>query len=212
MQPFLFFGNQSFFPYTMESGELKMLFFLVSFLVAQAEPYKNFGAQLAKAGESIADSSIVYDPAYVRIPYPNGDVPANTGVCTDVIIRAYRKMGIDLQKEVHEDIKNNPSKYPNIEKPDTNIDHRRVPNLARFFARHGMTLSADKNAEDFLPGDIVWWKLDGPKGLNHIGLVVDKRSRGGGRPLVIHNIGGGQVIEDILFSHHIHRHYRYRGK
>ena len=193
-------------------GDLKMLLLLFSFIVSKAEPSNNFGTNLAKAGTSIEDASIVYDPAYVRIPYPNGDVPAKTGVCTDVIIRAYRKMGIDLQKEVHEDIKHNPSKYPNIKKPDSNIDHRRVPNLARFFTRHGTSLSTEIKPQNYLPGDIVWWKLGGPKGLNHIGLVVEKRSKEGSRPLVIHNIGGGQVIEDILFSHHIQGHYRYTGK
>jgi uncharacterized protein YijF (DUF1287 family) len=167
--------------------------------------------KLAAAGESIEDSSIIYDPAYVRLDYPGGDVPKHTGVCTDVIIRAYRKIGIDLQKEVHKDILQTRSAYPNIKKPDTNIDHRRVPNLATFFTRNGTKLSSTKNPSDYKPGDIVWWKLGGPKGLNHIGLVVQKKTRTG-RPLVIHNIGGGQVIEDILFSHHIHGHYRYIPK
>ena len=189
-----------------------MLLFLLSVSILVADSFQNFGVKLAKAGESIVDPSIVYDPAYVRIPYPNGDVPAKTGVCTDVIIRAYRKMGIDLQKEVHEDIRYNLSKYPNIKRLDSNIDHRRVPNLARFFTRHGTKLSTEQDPQNYLPGDIVWWKLGGPKGLNHIGLVVEKRSRGGLRPLVIHNIGDGQILEDILFSHHIHGHYRYKGK
>ena len=189
-----------------------MLLFLFSMTVLRAESTDTFGAKLAQAGESIVDPSIIYDPSYIRLSYPNGDVPANTGVCTDVVIRAYRKLGIDLQKKVHEDIKTNRSQYPNIKKPDRNIDHRRVPNLARFFARHGKSLSTEREPHMYLPGDIVWWKLGGPKGLNHIGLVVEKRSRGGFRPLVIHNIGGGQVIEDILFSHHIHGHYRYTGK
>lgn len=187
-----------------------MLFILTTLSFLRAEP--TFGAQLAKAGAAIEDSSIIYDPAYVRIPYPNGDVPSNTGVCTDVIIRAYRKLGIDLQKLLHEDIKNTPSRYPNIKKPDTNIDHRRVPNLARFFAHHGTSLTTKMDAKAYLPGDIVWWKLGGPKGLNHIGLVVSQRTSMQHRPLVIHNIGGGQVIEDILFSHHIQGHYRYIGK
>ena len=189
-----------------------MLLFFISIAMLRADPSKTFGVELATAGESIVDPSIVYDPAYVQISYPNGDVPADTGVCTDVIIRAYRKMGIDLQKEVHEDIQRNPSAYPNIKKPDRNIDHRRVPNLARFFARHGKKISTKRDPQYYLPGDIVWWKLGGPKGMNHIGLVVKKRSRGGFRPLVIHNIGDGQIIEDILFSHHIHGHYRYTGK
>ena len=189
-----------------------MIVFLLSLAILKAENPENFGMNLAKAGESIADPSIVYDPSYVRLAYPNGDVPAHTGVCTDVIIRAYRKMGIDLQKEVHEDILRSREEYPSITKPDRNIDHRRVPNLARFFSRKGKRLSTNKNAEHFLPGDIVWWKLGNPKGLNHIGLVVEQRSSDNKRPLVIHNIGHGQVIEDILFSHHIHGHYRYTRK
>ena len=187
-----------------------MLFILATLSFVRAEP--TFGAQLAKAGASIENSRVVYDPRYVRIPYPNGDVPANTGVCTDVIIRAYRKLGVDLQRSLHEDISSNPSRYPNIKKADTNIDHRRVPNLGRFFAQHGQTLTPTTSQQDYLPGDVVWWKLGSPKGLNHIGLVVEQRTPDGLRPLVIHNIGGGQVIEDILFSHHIHRHYRYTGK
>ena len=113
-----------------------MLLFLLSMTILRAESSNNFGSKLAQAGESIVDPSIVYDPSYIRLSYPNGDVPANIGVCTDVIIRAYRKLGIDLQKEVHEDITNAPSQYPNIKKPDLNMDHRRVPNLARFCARH----------------------------------------------------------------------------
>ena len=189
-----------------------MLLVLFTIFTIRAESNHDFGSKLAHAGESIVDPNIVYDPSYIQLPYPNGDVPAHTGVCTDVIIRAYRKLGIDLQKEVHEDIKNNRLQYPNIKKPDRNIDHRRVPNLGRFFARHGTTLSTKREAKKYRPGDIVWWKLGGPKGINHIGLVVQTRSKDGQRPLVLHNIGGGQVVEDILFSHHIHKHYRYTSK
>ena len=170
---------------------------------------KSFAHTLATAAESIEDHSIVYDPAYLRIDYPLGDVPTGTGVCTDVVIRAYRKLGIDLQQYVHEDIVAHRDLYPNIKKPDTNIDHRRVPNLGTFFSRKGESLSTSTDPDQYLPGDIVWWKLGGPKGLNHIGIVVHKRSSDGKRPLVIHNIGSGQIIEDILFTHHIHKHYRY---
>ena len=169
----------------------------------------SFGGMLATAAESIEDNSIIYDPAYIRIEYPLGDVPAHTGVCTDVIIRTYRKLNIDLQQYVHEDILAHRNAYPDIKKPDTNIDHRRVPNLGTFFARKGESLVTSNTPSDYLPGDIVWWKLGGPKGLNHIGIVVHKRSEDGLRPLVIHNIGSGQIIEDILFTHHIHKHYRY---
>jgi uncharacterized protein YijF (DUF1287 family) len=153
----------------------------------------------------------VYDPAYVKLEYPGGDVPPTTGVCTDVVIRSYRKLSIDLQKLVHEDIVQNRSAYPNIKRPDTNIDHRRVPNLATFFKRNGNSIPVSKNAENYLPGDIVWWKLGGPKGLNHIGIVVHQTSSDG-TPLVIHNIGGGQVIENILFQHYIKGHYRFESK
>lgn len=167
-----------------------------------------FSNRLAVAAESIEDSSIVYDPAYVKLDYPGGDVASSTGVCTDVVIRSYRKLDIDLQKLVHEDIIKNRDSYPNIKRPDTNIDHRRVPNLATFFSINGIEVPVSKKSEDYLPGDIVWWKLGGPKGLNHIGVVVHQ-TRADGTPLVIHNIGGGQVIEDVLFSHYIKGHYRY---
>ncbi|HCC52951.1 MAG TPA: DUF1287 domain-containing protein, partial [Porphyromonadaceae bacterium] len=117
------------------------------------------------------------DPAYFSIPYPGGDVPANKGVCTDVVIRAYRRLGIDLQKEVHEDMKANFPKYPKnwgLSRPDTNIDHRRAPNLMVFFARHGRELSTTQNAEDYRSGDIVCWRLD--NGATHIGIVVDRQT------------------------------------
>ena len=184
---------------------------------AQAEPpteyasfaKESFAQKLAAAGEELEDSSIIYDPSYVRLDYPMGDVPAHTGVCTDVLVRAYRKLGIDLQKEVHEDILRARSAYRGIKKPDRHIDHRRVPNLVVFFARHGESLPVSKNAKDYKPGDIVWWKLGSPTGLNHIGLVVKKKSTDGERHLVIHNVGGGQVVEDFLFSNHIQGHFRY---
>jgi uncharacterized protein len=147
-----------------------------------------------------------YDSEYVRIPYPNGDVPADTGVCTDEIIRIYRAVGIDLQKLVHEDMVAHPSAYP-IGHLDTNIDHRRVPNLRVFFTRHGQSLPVTENASDYLPGDIVTWKL--PRGYDHIGMVVDRKSWTG-RPLVEHNIGEGPKIENVLFDWKITGHYRYQ--
>ncbi len=166
---------------------------------------------LALAAQSIEDASIRYVPNYVKLDYPMGDVPADTGVCTDVVIRTYRKVGIDLQQLLHEDIVAHPDRYPNIKNPDTNIDHRRVPNLGTFFTHNGTALPVTTKASDYKPGDIVWWKLGSPQGLNHIGIVVDQQSANG-VPLVIHNIGGGQVIEDILFDHHIVAHYRYFGE
>ena len=167
--------------------------------------------KLSDAGISIINSRIVYDPAYVSIAYPNGDVPAGTGVCTDVVIRAYRKLGIDLQKEVHEDMKANFKLYPKNwgrKSTDRNIDHRRVPNLMVFFGRKGTKKPMAKNAADYLPGDIVCWDLNGKQ--LHIGLVINKKSADGKRYLLVHNIGGGQVAEDILFAWKIIGHYTYK--
>ncbi len=143
--------------------------------------------------------------------YPNGDVPANKGVCTDVIIRAYRKMNIDLQKEVHEDMQTNFEKYPKLwglKHTDKNIDHRRVPNLMTFFSRFGNTKIITSNPEDYLVGDIVCWNLGGA--ITHIGIVVNKKSDDGKRNLIVHNIGAGQVIEDCLFNFKIIGHYSYQ--
>jgi uncharacterized protein YijF (DUF1287 family) len=155
-----------------------------------------------------------YDPAYVRIPYPNGDVPAGTGVCTDEVIRSYRALGIDLQKEVHEDMEKNFSAYPNqsrwmLSHTDTNIDHRRVPNLRVFFSRKGESLATTPNGQDYLPGELVTWDLGG--NIPHIGIVVDKKSSESSRYMVEHNIGAGPKIEDVLFSWKITGHYRYFG-
>ncbi|ARA23039.1 DUF1287 domain-containing protein [Proteus mirabilis] len=156
--------------------------------------------------------AVIYDPAYRKINYPNGDVPAHYGVCSDVIIRSYRGIGIDLQKLLHEDIKANFALYPSkriwgLSRPDTNIDHRRVPNLEVFFSRKGKVKPISKEASDYLPGDIVSWRLD--NGRPHIGLVIDKKSSDNQRYLVMHNIGFGQVAEDVLFSWKITGHYSY---
>lgn len=173
----------------------------------------SFFMKLSDAAISIIDRRIVYDPAYVRIPYPNGDVAADRGVCTDVIIRAYRKLGIDLQKEVHEDMKANFSKYPNkkmwgLNSTDTNIDHRRVPNLQVFFNRKGKEKPITQNPDDYLPGDIVTWIL--PNGMTHIGIVVARKSNTDKvTPLIVHNIGGGQVLQNCLFAWKITGHYSF---
>ena len=164
---------------------------------------------LSEAAISLTKQKVTYDPSYFSITYPNGDVPNDKGVCTDVIIRAYRKTGVDLQKEVHEDMKSNFSKYPNIwglTSTDKNIDHRRVPNLMCYFKRKGTEKPITKNPKDYKPGDVVAWRLDG--GLTHIGIVVDKKSNDGKRNLMVHNIGAGQVIEDCLFKFKIIGHYR----
>jgi uncharacterized protein YijF (DUF1287 family) len=160
----------------------------------------------------LSEQKVSYDPSYFSIAYPNGDVPADKGVCTDVVIRAYRKLGIDLQKEVHEDMQANFALYPNIwglKHTDKNIDHRRVPNLMKFFERHGQLKPMSQNPADYMPGDVVCWNLGGA--ITHIGIVINKKSRDGKRFLIVHNIGAGQVIEDCLFAFTIIGHYTYSG-
>ena len=173
-----------------------------------------FLKKLAAAAEERTHHVVRYDPAYVRIPYPGGDVPADTGVCTDEVIRSYRAVGVDLQKEVHDDMEQNFSAYPRKWRwlsghPDTNIDHRRVPNLMVFFSRKGETLGITQQAEDYLPGDIVTWDLGG--GVPHIGIVVHQKSAASGRFLIVHNIGQGPKMEDVLFQWKITGHFRYFG-
>ena len=173
----------------------------------------SFCTKLTDAAIELTRQRVAYDPQYFVIKYPNGDVPADRGVCTDVVIRAYRKMGIDLQKEVHEDMLANFSLYPHkwgLSKPDKNIDHRRVPNLMVFFARHGEVLKITASGKDYQPGDIVCWDLG--YGITHIGLVVGKKTGDDKRFMIVHNIGGGQVLADCLFDFKIIGHYRYNGK
>jgi uncharacterized protein len=151
-----------------------------------------------------------YDPAYVAIAYPNGDVPIETGVCTDVVIRGFRGAGVDLQQVVHEDMLGHFSQYPQewgLASPDSNIDHRRVPNLMRFFERQGKSLPVTRNAADYQPGDVVTWDLG--EGAWHTGLVSNLRSRLTGRSLIIHNVGAGARQQDVLFRWPILGHYRY---
>jgi len=169
--------------------------------------------RLAEAAVERTTREVRYDPTYFVIPYPNGDVPEAVGVCTDEVIRSYRKLGVDLQKEVHEDISKNFSAYPKkwgLKKPDTNIDHRRVPNLMVFFERQGASLPVTQNARDYKPGDVVTWDLGG--GLTHTGLVVNVFSEADPeRLLIVHNIGAGPKMEDVLFNWTITGHYRYEG-
>jgi uncharacterized protein YijF (DUF1287 family) len=155
-------------------------------------------------------ATVTYDGAYARIDYPMGDVPANRGVCTDVVIRAYRAIGIDLQVLVHEDMRAAFSSYPRLwglSKPDTNIDHRRVPNLQKFLERANARVAGGGIAS-YLPGDLVTWML--PGNLPHIGIVSDRRAAGTERPLVIHNIGAGPKEEDMLLANPVSGHYRFR--
>lgn len=153
----------------------------------------------------------IYDQAYVVLDYPNGDVSAERGACTDVVIRAMRAAGVDLQKEVHEDITRNFTIYPQkwgLKKPDANIDHRRVPNLQTFFARRGKVVPVTNDSADYKPGDIVSWDLNG-KGLTHIGIVSNLWNERTKRYLIIHNIGRGTEAQDVLFDWQITGHYRY---
>lgn len=166
---------------------------------------------LASAAQRQIGVTVQYDPRYEKLAYPGGDVPIERGVCTDVVVRAYRQLGVDLQKLVHEDMSAAWRAYPNpwkLKGTDWNIDHRRVPNLATFFGRHGTTLPISSKGSDYQPGDIVTWMV--PPRLPHIGIVADKLSETG-VPLVIHNIGSGTKMEDMLFAFPITGHYRYGG-
>ena len=168
--------------------------------------------RISEAAISIIDPSIIYDPTYFRMDYPNGDVPEGKGVCTDVVIRTYRKLGVDLQKEVHEDMKLNFHLYPiiwGLSKPDPHIDHRRVPNLMVYFGRFGTEKPITTNPEDYEPGDIICWRL--PNGMTHIGMIINQKSSDGKRNEILHNIGQGQIAEDILFDFEIIGHYTYEN-
>lgn len=193
----------------MAQKNMLAVFFLLftSVLFAQEDFYN----RLADSAKTLTCDEVIYYSSYFSLEYPNGDVPKNKGVCTDVIIRAYRKLGIDLQKEVHEDMRENFDKYPKhwgLRGTDKNIDHRRVPNLQKFFARHGEVKKITNNPEDYQPGDIVSWDLG--RGLTHIGVVVNQKSGDGKRFLIVHNIGAGQVLQDCLFDYKITGHYRYQ--
>jgi uncharacterized protein YijF (DUF1287 family) len=168
-------------------------------------------AALVAAANDRPNHPARYEAKYVAIPYPNGDVRADTGVCADEIVRIYRAAGIDLQQRVHEDMVAAWSDYPHkwgARRPDKNIDHRRVPNLAAFFRRHGAALPVTADAADYAPGDIVTWNLVKGGDLPHIGMVVDQKAPSG-RWMVEHNIGGGPQIEDVLFDWQITGHFRY---
>jgi uncharacterized protein YijF (DUF1287 family) len=181
--------------------------------VAPQPSKAEFTRRLVVAAVERSKVHVRYVPEYVRIAYPGGDVPADTGVCTDEIIRIYRSVGVDLQKVVHEDMAKNFGAYPRTWKrtsPDTNIDHRRVPNLIVFFERNGESLPKSQAAGDYSPGDIVTWDLG--NGLTHIGMVVDRKPLLHDRFEVLHNIGQGPQIEDVLFEWKITGHFRYYGR
>lgn len=185
------------------------IFLFIFFLLCTAAQADNtFGMKLAKSAEKQIGVTVSYNPAYQRIAYPEGDVSMDTGVCTDVVIRAYRDQGIDLQKEIHEDMRVHFNVYPKIwglKRTDTNIDHRRVQNIQTFMKRHGKTLP---NNSDFRPGDLVTWNLKDSGTLPHIGIIAAGKSRDG-TPLIIHNINSGTRKENILYTYTITGHYRY---
>jgi len=182
-------------------------------VLAEAVQVKADATPLEKINASAIEQTTQttsYDASYVKLDYPNGDVPLNTGVCADVIVRAFRKAGIDLQKELHEDMKKHFAKYPRkwgARRPDSNIDHRRVPNLMTWFDRQGKTQPRAGDAKDYLPGDVVAWELD--NGLPHIGMVSKIKIEGSDRHAIVHNIGLGARVEDVLFAWKITGHYRY---
>ncbi|HLJ30273.1 MAG TPA: DUF1287 domain-containing protein [Candidatus Angelobacter sp.] len=174
------------------------------------ETRQNFLDRLSTAAIERTQHTVRYDPGYVAMSYPGGDVPPEAGVCSDEVIRSYRALGIDLQKEVHEDMKKHFTAYPEGSRTlDRNIAHRRVANLMIFFGRNGERRPVTHNARDYVPGDLVTWDLG--NGLNHIGIVVDQKSPSSGRYMIVHNIGEGPMMEDVLFNWKITGHYRYFG-
>jgi uncharacterized protein len=189
-----------------------LLVFPAQVSIGGAVARSDFLRNLAAAAMERTHHSVRYVSGYVSIPYPGGDVPSDTGVCTDEIIRSYRAVGVDLQKEVHEDMAQNFAAYPRKwgrTRPDSNIDHRRVPNLMVFFARKGEKLPITRRAEDYAPGDLVTWDLG--RGVPHIAIVVDQKLPGSDRYMMVHNIGDGPKMEDVLFRWKITGHYRYFG-
>lgn len=170
----------------------------------------DYFTSFADSALKLTGSHVIYDPSYFSVSYPNGDVPAGRGVCTDVVIRAYRMIGIDLQELVHEDMRCNFNLYPKLwglNRPDSNIDHRRVPNLMVFFKRFGKVLPISSDAGDYKAGDILCWDLG--NAITHIGIVANKLNNLQNRPMIIHNIGQGQVLADCLFKYKIIGHYCY---
>jgi len=192
---------------------LLLLALTTHFSICTAAPeVSTFADKLSASAKERTQHMVIYNGDYRKISYPNGDVPKMYGVCSDLIIRSYRKIGIDLQKNVHQDMLSAFEKYPKfwgLTKPDSNIDHRRVPNLQTYFTRHGISLKVSNNPKSYQTGDIVTWMISGK--LPHIGIVVDSRSSDGKRPMIVHNIGWGPKMDDMLFDYPITGHYRYQG-
>jgi uncharacterized protein YijF (DUF1287 family) len=190
----------------------KKLLLIGLILSSQYSFSQGFELDIVQAALERTIHNVRYDGRYLSIPYPNGDVPANIGVCTDVIVRTYRAIGTDFQQLVHEDMVANFEAYPSkriwgLSRTDKNIDHRRVPNLQAFLSRHGEVLAVSNDASDYKAGNIVTWML--PGNLLHIGLITNKISALTGNPMVVHNIGAGPKLDDVLFSYSITGHYRY---
>lgn len=205
---------------------MRILILLLLFLNVAPAAYANSAAKgfttdpvfemeqtIVMAARARTQLDVRYDPKYVVLSYPGGDVPADTGVCTDVVIRTYREAyGYDFQKAIHEDMRANFRVYPKnwgLKRADKNIDHRRVPNIEKFLKRKGASVPITKNADDYRPGDIVTWRLGGR--IAHIGIVSDKKSEWG-TPLIIHNVGQGVVEDDLLFNTDINGHFRYHPR
>lgn len=192
---------------------MRLLILIISFALLAPSAFAFSSEAVVDAARERTRADVRYDPSYVKLSYPFGDVPANTGVCTDVIIRTFRNaFGFDFQQAVHEDMRANFKAYPQswgLKRADKNIDHRRVPNLEVFLKRQGAAVPITKNPEDYLPGDIVSWRLGGR--LPHIGIVSDKKSAWG-TPLIIHNVGAGPVEDDLLFNTDINGHFRFLPK
>ncbi|MGK5027494.1 DUF1287 domain-containing protein [Janthinobacterium sp. RB2R34] len=193
---------------------VKLLSTILLALLSAGVQASTAATDLVAAARSQVGVTLSYDPRYVRLSYPGGDVPLDSGVCTDVVVRAYRKLGADLQVLVHQDMRQAWDLYQKkgrwqMKAPDRNIDHRRVPNLATFFGRHGSSLPVSQDGASYKPGDIVTWML--PGNLTHIGIVSDRQAAGG-VPLIIHNIGAGAREENILFAYRVTGHYRWQGK
>lgn len=202
----------------MKAGRRLVLMVMVFLILPQAAlPLGNampaaYAERLVGAAIEQTRSKVTYDSSYRKIAYPGGDVPESVGVCADVVIRAYRRLGVDLQARVHEDMDRAFGSYPQLWKlsgSDTNIDHRRVPNLQTFFRRAGAELPITHNPEDYRSGDLVTWMV--ARHLPHIGIVTGEKSPSGA-PFVVHNIGRGPQIEDMLFMYPITGHYRYSAK
>lgn len=196
----------------MSLNMITRLIFIAVFFISPTAIASDFQDDFFRAAIARTRQQVTYDGSYFVIEYQNGDVPSNVGVCTDVIIRSYRAIGTDLQVLVHEDMSAHFSEYPSeriwgLTETDKNIDHRRVPNLQTFFTRHGQSLELSLRKSDYEPGDTVTWML--PDNLPHIGIVTNKYSQESGNPLIVHNIGAGPKLDDMLFSYPITGHYRF---